>query len=265
MSRPEQFDEAERRRIYEYVERNGAVKPETIRQNVLVQPETASKPARSGSDLEPSVMMPSEEFNHHVSILKRDGFLEEHDEKLRVVLPMDEDAITVEIDGLEATVRPARQEDITGIIGVIKTVASVDTYVVAARLADKIDRDQVLLRHNETEDRIFFVVTVDNDTIGWLHIEAEQFPKMDHTAKLTMGVLDQYRSHGLGSILMEQGIKWTQTQGYRKLYQNLPATNERAISFLEDHGWSVESTHDGHYLIDDELVDEVQLAIWLDE
>lgn len=109
-------------------------------------------------------MMSAEEFNHHISILERDGFLEGRDEKLRVVLPVDKDAMAVKMDGLEATVRPARQEDITGIIGVIKTITSVDTYVVTVRLADKINHDQVLLRHNETEDRVFFVVTVDNDT-----------------------------------------------------------------------------------------------------
>lgn len=265
MSTPRQFDHDRRRQIYEYVERNGAVEPETVRQNVLVQPETDSKPARSGADLEPSVPMQTEEFSHHVSILERDGYLEERDDKLRVALPMDVDAETVDLDGLEATVRPARQEDITGIVGVIETIATVNTYVVAARLAEEVTRDEVLFRHNESEDRVFFVATVDDDAVGWLHVGGVQFPKMSHTAELTLGVLERYRGNGLGSTLMERGLEWARDRGYRKIYQNLPATNERAIAFLEDQGWSVESTRDGHYRIDDELVDEVQLAIWLDE
>lgn len=260
-----QFDHDRRRQIYEYIERSGAVDPETARQNVLVEPETSSKPARSGSDLEPSIMMSPEEFNHHISILKRDEYLDERNGKLRVALPMDADEKTVELDDLEAIIRPARQEDITGIIGVIKTIATGDTHIIAARLADEISRDEVLLRHNESEDRVFFVATVDNDTVGWLHVEGVQFPHMNHTAELTVGVLERYRGNELGSTLMESGLEWARERGYRKIYQNLPETNERAVSFLKDQGWSVESTRDGHYLIDDELVDEVQLAIWLDD
>lgn len=265
MSGLRQFDHARRRKIYEYVERNGAVEPETVRQNVMVRPETESKPARSGEDLEPSVPMSVEEFDHHVSILERDGYLEQRDGKLRVALPRRGDAKTVDLDGVEAVVRPARQEDITGVVGVIETVATEETHLVAARLAEEVSREDVLLRHNESEDRVFFVATVDEDAVGWLHVGGVRFPGMDHTAELTLGVLERYRGNGLGSELMERGLEWARDRGYRKVYQNLPATNERAVSFLEDHGWSVESTREGHYRIDDEFVDEVQLAIWLEE
>jgi ribosomal protein S18 acetylase RimI-like enzyme len=265
MSGTQQFEHAHRKQIYEYIERNGAVTPETVRTNVLIRPETGSKPARSGPRLEPSVSLSADEFEHHVSILKRDGYVEEHEGRLRVALPVDEETTTVDVEGIEAAVRPARQEDITGIVGVIETVADVESYVVAARLAEEVTRDDVLLRHNESEDRVFFVATVDDDTVGWLHVGGVKAPRMEHTATLTLGVLDQYRGHGLGAALMERGLAWAGDHDYRKIYQNLPATNERAIAFLEANGWTVESTREGHYYIDDELVDEVQLAIWVGE
>lgn len=258
-----QFDHDRRQQIYKYVEQNGAVEPETARQNVLVHPDSESKPARSG--LEPSVTMSPAEFNHHVSILKRDEYLVERDGKLRPVVPIDVDTETVDLGDLTATVRPARQEDITGIVGVIETIATGDSYVVAAKLAEEVSTDDVLLRHNETEDRVFFVATVDGDAVGWLHVEGVQFPPMDHTAELTLGVLERYRGEGLGSTLMAHGLEWATEHDYRKVYQTLPETNEEAISFLEANGWSVESTREGHYCIDDELVDEVQLASWIEE
>ena len=95
MARTREFDHDRRRQIYEYVEREGAVEPERVRQDVLVRTESSSKPARSGAALSPSVPMDPEAFRHHVSILKRDGYLEEHDGKLRVAFPMDADAETV--------------------------------------------------------------------------------------------------------------------------------------------------------------------------
>lgn len=265
MSGGYQFDHARRREIYDYVESNGAVRPEEVRRNVLVHPETGSKPSRSGAELEPSTKMSKEEFNHHLSILERDGHLEETDGKLRVTMPVETEAKTVDLDGVEAVVRPARQEDITGIVGVIETIASDETYVVAARLAENVSRDGVLLRHNDSEDRVFFVATVDDEPVGWLHVEGVQFPKMDHTAELTVGVLERYRGDGLGSALMESGLEWASQRGYQKIYQNLPAMNEGAIEFLEHQGWEVESSRDGHYQIEAELVDEVQLAYWLSE
>ena len=265
MARSHEFDHDRRRQIYEYVERNGAVDPEDARQALLVHPDSSSKPARSGAELKPSVPMASEEFDHHVSILERDGHIEERDGKLRVAIPIDADATTVDVGDVEATVRPAQQEDIAGILGVIETIASDEAYVVARRLAADVTRDEVLLRHNESEDRVFFVATVDDDAVGWLHVEVSQAPNMSHTAELTVGVLDAYRGGGLGSTLMERGLDWARSAGVEKVYQNLPATNDAAIAFLEANGWTTESTRDGHYRIDDELVDEVQLAIWLDD
>ncbi len=265
MGRFEQFEHDRRRRIYEYVESQGAVEPETVRRNVLVTPETSSKPARSGPNLPPSTPMSFREFRDHVSTLERDGYLTERDGRLRVALPMTDAETTVELDDeTEATVRPARQEDMDGVVGVVEILAAEDAYAVARRLADQVAREDVLLRHNEAGNRVFFVATVDDETVGWLHVEAVSSPMMDHTAELTVGVLAQYRGHGLGSTLMERGLDWAREQGLRKVYQSLPATNERAIGFLEDAGWSVESTREGHYHVDDELVDEVQLAIWLD-
>lgn len=260
-----QFGNPRRRQIFEYVEQNGAVEPEAIRQNVLVRPKTHSKPARSGTNLDPSAKMSEAEFNHHLSMLKRDGYLEAADGKVRVAMPAEVDATTVPLDGLEALVRPARQEDMTGLVNVIETVASEETYVVAAKLVATVSRDGVLLRRNERKDRVFFVATIEGDAAGWLHVEGPQFPSMDHTAELTLGVLDRYRGDGLGSALMDRGLEWATEQGYRKIYQSLPAANERAIAFLESKGWTVESTREGHYQIDGELVDEVQLAIWLDD
>jgi len=263
MSSHRLFEDARRRRIYEYVEENGAVRPETVRENVQVRPETASKPARSGPELDPTMPMPTDEFTRHVDRLKADGHLEERDDKLRVGLTRDVDVTTVAVGDREATIRLARQEDIAGIIDVIKSVATGETHVVARRLADELSRNGVLVRHNESQNRVFFVATVDGDTVGWLGVEGTRYPAMSHTAELTLGVLEGYRNSGLGGELMACGLEWASDHGYRKLYQHLPATNERAVSFLANHGWTVEATREGHYDIDGELTDEVLLARWL--
>jgi GNAT superfamily N-acetyltransferase len=273
MTDPMEIDDARRRLLYKYVERQGAVTREAARRNVLVRPKTASKPARSGPELEPSVPMSPSEFDRHVDALEDGGYLSVDDGTLRVAAPVDDAAETVVLDDTEATVRPARQEDSAGIVDVVETVAGEERYVVAARLAADLRRDDALLRFNEAEDRMFFVATVDEGededegddrVVGWLHVGGSRAPEMGHTATLTLGVLADHRGHGIGAALVDRGLAWAREQGYRKVYQSLPATNEGAIDFLETNGWSVESTREGHYQLDGDLVDEVQLAIWVD-
>ncbi|QRV14997.1 GNAT family N-acetyltransferase [Haloterrigena salifodinae] len=240
-SQPLEFGHDDRRRIYEYVERHGAVDPDDARSELRIDP--------SG-------------FRHHVAILKRDGRLEAVDGTLRVVL----DAGTEEeyvADDLEFHVRPARQEDLSGIVGAIRQVAEEKTYIEAESVADEIDHEEALLRHNELESRMFFVATVDQDVVGWVHLHAPELEKLSHTAELTVGVLEEYRGHGLGSHLLSRGLEWAGSRGYERVYQSVPSSNDDAVAFLEAHDWEIEAIREDHYKLNGHYVDEVMLAIEL--
>ena len=77
---------------------------------------------------------------------------------------------------------------------------------------------------------------------------------------LTVGVLEEYRRYGIGSHLLQRGLEWANSQGYEKIYQSLPATNEEAIAFLKAHDWETEAVRADHYRIDGEYVDETMMA-----
>ncbi|WP_339103535.1 GNAT family N-acetyltransferase [Haloterrigena salinisoli] len=240
-TQPLEFGHDDRKRIYEYVERHGAVDPDDARSELRIDP--------SG-------------FRHHVAILKRDGRLEAADGKLRVVLDAGAEEEYV-ADDLEFHVRPARQEDLSGIIGAIRQVAEEKTYIEAESVADEIDHEEALLRHNELESRMFFVATVDEDVVGWVHLHAPEIEKLSHTAELTVGVLEEYRGHGLGSHLLSRGLEWAGSRGYERVYQSVPSSNDDAIAFLEEHDWEIEAIREDHYKLNGHYVDEVMLAIEL--
>jgi len=65
---------------------------------------------------------------------------------------------------------------------------------------------------------------------------------------VTVGVDPGFRRQGIGSSLLEYGLEWASDAGYQKLYQNLPATNEAAIEFLEENGWQREGQTRGAVL-----------------
>ncbi len=235
------FGHRDRRRIYECVEAHGAVEPETVREECRVDPGG---------------------FRHHVAILRRDGLLEQVDGRLRVALDAGE-AEEHRAADFEFAIRPARQEDLSGIVGAIRGVAEQGTYIEAESVAQEIDHEGALLRHNDVQSRMFFVATVGDEVVGWVHLYAPELAKLSHTAELTVGVLDEYRGHGIGAQLLERGLQWAASNGFERVYNNVPATNEEAVDFLEDHGWEVEAVREGHYKIDGEYVDEVMMAVAL--
>ena len=260
------FSHVDRRRIYEYVERHGAVAPEDVREALEIDPQG---------------------FRHHVALLKRDGRLEEDDGSLTSARAVAAEEEYVAED-LEFRIRPARQADLSGVIGAIRQVVRKKSYIEAESVADEIDHEDVLLRHDDLESRMFFVATVDDEVIGWVHLHTPELDKLSHTAELTVGVIEEYRgrdvdshvlsrdlseipsclfgiqSHSIGTHLLSRGLEWASTNGYEKVYQSIPSTNEAAIEFLERHGWEIEAVREDHYKLDDRYADEVMMAVELD-
>ncbi|WP_435063901.1 GNAT family N-acetyltransferase [Halobaculum sp. EA56] len=232
------FSHDDRKDLYEYVEEHGTVH---------------EREARRALNLDPTA------FGHHATVLVRDGYLTWEDDHLSVAYE-EEDATEHEADGFAYTVRMAAQRDLSGLVGAIREVAEEGTYIEAETVADIIEHDEVVLRHNELRSRLFFVAAVDDDVIGWVHLDLPEAEKLSHTAVLTVGLLPEYRGKGIGSTLLERGESWAADNGFEKLYNSVPATNEGAVEFLEAHGWEREAVREGHYKIDGEYVDEVMMA-----
>ncbi|WP_338726700.1 GNAT family N-acetyltransferase [Haladaptatus sp. DJG-WS-42] len=236
-----EFGHEDRRLIYEYIESHGAVTPKELERTLRVDP--------SG-------------LKHHIAILKRDGLIEVADDKLLVSIEAGtEEEFTDE--GVDYTIRPARQEDLTGLVGAIRQVSEEKTYIVGESVADVIDHEEVLLRHNELESRMFFVACVNREVVGWVHLSAPELEKLGHTAELTVGVIDEYRGHGIGSHLLHRGLEWAGENGFEKIYNSVPSTNTDAIQFLETHDWEIEATRAKHYKLGDTYIDEVMMAVRL--
>lgn len=236
------FDHKDRRDIYEYVEAHGSVRTDQARRALNLDPEA---------------------FGHHLTILRRDGYLRQEGTRLRVAY-REEDVEEHDADDVVYTIRAAEQRDLSGLVGVIRQVAEEGTYIEAETVADLLDHEEVILRHTETRSRMVFVACVDDEVVGWVHLDLPETGKLAHTAVLTVGLLPGYRGHGIGTALLDRGFRWACEHGFEKLYNSVPATNEEAISFLEAHGWETEAVRENHYRIDGEYVDEVMLATFLD-
>jgi ribosomal protein S18 acetylase RimI-like enzyme len=233
-----EFSHRDRKDIYEYIEREGRVDYEDARRALNMSPEA---------------------FGHHVAVLKRDGVVTREGDELRVAFD-DESEETFTDEGLEVTIRQAREDDLTGLVGAIRDALADKAYIEAESIADVVESENVLLRHNELQSRMFFVATIHGDVVGWVHLNAPELEKLSHTAELTVGVIDEYRGRGIGTELLDRGVDWALDNAYEKLYNSVPSTNEDAIEFLESRGWETEAVREDHYKLGEEYVDEVMLA-----
>ena len=234
-----EFDHQDRKDIYAHIERYGTVGYDETQRALNMSPEA---------------------FGHHVAVLRRDGIVNRLDDGRLQIAFEDETQETFSEDGFEITIRRAREDDLTGLVGAIRDALSDKTYIEGETVADIVESENVLLRHNELQKRIFFVATVHDDVVGWVHIHAPELEKLSHTAELTVGVIEEYRDHGIGAKLLGRGVKWASEHDFEKLYNSVPSTNEGAIEFLEHRGWETEAVRRDHYKIDDEYVDEVMMA-----
>jgi ribosomal protein S18 acetylase RimI-like enzyme len=234
-------DHRDRADLYDHVERNGLVERSTARR---------------------ALGMDRRSFGHHVAILRRDGLLSETDEgRLRIARPRSAGRERHRSEEFAYEIRPAREREAGDLVALMRATVDGGADVVAESVADVIDREDVLLRHNGLETRVFFLARVREETVGWLYVERPELEKLAHTAELTLGVLPEYRGHGIGSRLLERGLDWAADRGCARLYTSLPATNEGAIRFLRRNGWREEARRAEHYRIDGEPVDEVMLAV----
>ncbi|ELY43380.1 GNAT family N-acetyltransferase [Natronorubrum sulfidifaciens] len=232
------FTSDTKRRLYEYVERNG-----TVKRHKLLE----------------VVSLSAEEFQSNLESLTTDGYLQEEGGTLRIALEFG--AVTEhERDDTEFVIRPGRQSDFESLIDTIRDVTAEETYVVAETIAEQLLYDDTVTRHNTVKSRMFFVATVDGEVVGWTHLDLPQIEQMQGTAQQTVGVREDFRGHGIGSKLLERGIEWAEANGYRKLYNSVPITNDHALEFLTNHGWDTEAIRRDHYAIDGDLVDEVMMA-----
>jgi len=236
------FESEDGEQIYRYVERNGTASTDGVRDALGLSEET---------------------FEAEFGRLIEQGYLEEQNGTLSLALDVGTET-TYETEDIDYIIRPARDEDYELLVALIRDVTSKRTYVIGENLAEELLYEDTVTRHNSVWSRLFFVATVGDRLVGWSHLDLPQMEKLQHTAQVTVGVREDYRGYDIGANLLDRALDWAESNGYRKVYNSVAATNGNAITFLQNQGWEHEGVREDHYAIDDKPVDEVMMAYTFD-
>ncbi|MFB6301487.1 MAG: N-acetyltransferase family protein [Haloferacaceae archaeon] len=233
------FETDDHARVFRYVERHGAVAPD---------------------DIDAGVRLDATGVDEAVTDLKRDEYLSEFDGTLQLVLGADS-AVTHERGGDSITIRPGRQDHLSTIVDAVRDVVADVRYPRAETFVGHLEQEGLLQRYNAQRTRMVFTATVAAGPVGWVHLGASALQRSRRTVEGTLGVRDEFRCRGIGTLLLQRGCAWAAAAGFGKVCQRLPATNDRAVTFLTTAGWETETIRRNHYDCGGDPVDEVKMAI----
>ena len=86
----------------------------------------------------------------------------------------------------------------------------------------------------------FCIIAEDNDKrVGYLAASPKEidYRHSRYIEIQNMGVIPEYRSQGVGKLLMDDFFKWARIKGYEKVFINAYIKNHRAISFYKNAGF----------------------------
>jgi RimJ/RimL family protein N-acetyltransferase len=116
---------------------------------------------------------------------------------------------------------------------------------------------KTVLRH---PDAAVFVAEDDGVVVGRLSLSRDPNPASRHVADLGLMVAASHRGKGIGTMLLEEAVKWSRVSEIRKLELHVFPWNQPALRLYESFGFEQEGYRKGHYAREDELVDAILMA-----
>lgn len=104
------------------------------------------------------------------------------------------------------------------------------------------------------------IAIIDGEIGGAISILGNTVPSTKHVASITMGVLEKFCNHGIGTSLIHEAEKWANTKGITRLELSVIKTNKKAISLYERFGFTVDGQRIKSVKINSDYVDEFYMS-----
>jgi RimJ/RimL family protein N-acetyltransferase len=166
-------------------------------------------------------------------------------------------------DGRSAVLRQAVPDDAAAITEFVNIVGAEGRFVLRERATWTLDEERRTLAGADGRFSIFFVAEISGRLSGLINLSRGRWVKDAHLAEFGISCLPECRGIGLGKALLRRGIEWARSVGVRKLTLEVFSTNEPAIGLYRRMGFVEEARLRGQYMIDEQPVEGVLMALWL--
>ncbi|WRP07225.1 GNAT family N-acetyltransferase [Rossellomorea aquimaris] len=144
---------------------------------------------------------------------------------------------------LKYTVRSATEEDAKALSQVRLQIDGETEYLDREKGEAYIDErgfKEIIKDDSERSNHLFQVAEVNGRIAGFSRCEGSGLKRISHHVEFGVGVLKEFWGYGIGKALLDESVKWADSNEIRKVTLKVIETNEKAIKLYEDYGFEVE-------------------------
>lgn len=119
------------------------------------------------------------------------------------------------------------------------------------------------VKHALQSEWIYYIAVLNDTVIGWCNIGYPNRPIYAHVGKLGIGIIQAYRSQGIGRALMKIAIEKAKAKGLTRIDLSVRSPNKPAIALYEKMGFVHEGVHKNAILMDGVYEDEYSMGLLL--
>lgn len=124
-------------------------------------------------------------------------------------------------------------------------------------LDEQMNSLKTILEENRS---LLLVCEIEGKLVGYLSATREDFRRINHSAYIVVGVLQEYSGHGIGSHLFEELEAWAKLNNIHRLELTVMTHNEAGIHLYKKMGFEIEGCKKHSLMVDGEYVDEYYMA-----
>ncbi|KAA3603956.1 MAG: GNAT family N-acetyltransferase [Calditrichaeota bacterium] len=149
-------------------------------------------------------------------------------------------------NGNKILIRTAQIEDSKAIFEIQSSISQEEVFML--RDSSEISYNQAnsqekISNYLENENWLYLVAEVDGLVVGFCEISNGYFNKTKHCADFSIFILNNFRSLGIGKILLTSLLEWSMKNPILiKVTLAVFSTNKRAINLYKNLGFTIEGT-----------------------
>ncbi len=161
------------------------------------------------------------------------------------------------------TVRPAAPRDARPFLEFWSAIVGEGGYVRSETVRQPARVYWARFRHPWTEREAQVLAVEGGRVVGHVYVQREEHPVTRHVATLGIAVAASHRGRGVGSVLMDEAIRWARSVGVEKILLSVYPHNTAAIALYRKFGFVEEGRLLRHSRKAHGDEDEILMATWL--
>lgn len=157
-------------------------------------------------------------------------------------------------------IEPIKLDDLQSFHDALDSVAREKNFLAFLQAPSLIETKK-FIHNNIVNHWPHLVAKINKKIIGWCDISPLDRPVFEHIGCLGMGVIKEFRNHGIGSQLLGETLKLAQKKGLTRIELTVREKNVNAISLYKKFGFIEEGFHKKAVLIDAKYENHISMAL----